>query len=97
MEHSITEGTDQYFIPRSIRESYNLWESLSSCHAMLTAIVVYICFSNMIDEVALYDRQIRLWGLEAQHRYSRSRLFFFSIRSCYTRIISVAVVALHCV
>jgi hypothetical protein len=23
----------------------------------------------MIDEASLYDRQIRLWGLEAQNRY----------------------------
>lgn len=26
----------------------------------------------MTDEIALYDRQIRLWGVKAQEKYERS-------------------------
>jgi len=35
----------------------------------------------MIDEASLYDRQIRLWGLEAQNRYVlfQSVLSFFPL------------------
>jgi hypothetical protein len=32
----------------------------------------------MIDEASLYDRQIRLWGLEAQNRYVLLYLYFQS-------------------
>lgn len=30
----------------------------------------------LLDEIALYDRQIRLWGVKAQERYVAASRFF---------------------
>lgn len=38
------------------------------------------------DEAALYDRQIRLWGVDAQKRYAK-RIFFRSINEMKVIII----------
>jgi len=35
------------------------------------------------SEVAQYDRQIRLWGLDAQKRLLTSEVVFLSLRGCY--------------
>lgn len=37
---------------------------------MLTVASCDFINALLLDEAALYDRQIRLWGLEAQQRYS---------------------------
>jgi hypothetical protein len=34
----------------------------------LTMNLLYLSYLLLTDEAALYDRQIRLWGLEAQQR-----------------------------
>ena len=72
MEHKITEG-EKYIIRQRGRQQFCLVKR-AGLDPWTSAILIYyrlaFCHhaSTCLDEAALYDRQIRLWGLEAQHR-----------------------------
>lgn len=68
----ITEGT----LFRTSEHSGHVFEGGSSCRTVLLApfrscIRGMTLFFVFADEAAVYDRQIRLWGLEAQQRCAR--------------------------
>eukprot|EP00397_Hematodinium_sp_SG-2012_P064357 GEMP01090837.1.p1 GENE.GEMP01090837.1~~GEMP01090837.1.p1 ORF type:complete len:268 (-),score=63.64 GEMP01090837.1:120-890(-) len=45
------------------------------------------------SEVAQYDRQIRLWGLDAQKLLLTSEVVFLSLRGCYVEVVKNLVLA----
>lgn len=51
--------------------------------------------SNSISaaEVSQYDRQIRLWGLDAQKRLLTSEAVFLSLRGCFVEVVKNLVLA----
>ncbi|KAI9443254.1 hypothetical protein H4582DRAFT_2109615 [Lactarius indigo] len=48
---------------------------------------------GIIDEAALYDRQIRLWGLEAQQRMRNATIFVANLRGVATETVKNIVLA----
>ncbi|KAJ4303078.1 E1 ubiquitin-activating protein aos1 [Kalmusia sp. IMI 367209] len=48
---------------------------------------------NALDEIALYDRQIRLWGLEAQNRIRNANILLVSIKALANEIAKNLVLA----
>lgn len=47
----------------------------------------------MTDEAALYDRQIRLWGVEAQNKMRTSSILLYTLRGLSTEIAKNIVLA----
>ena len=47
----------------------------------------------MIDEVALYDRQIRLWGMKAQEKIRRANILLITLRALGNEIAKNLVLA----
>ena len=45
------------------------------------------------DEIALYDRQLRLWGIEAQNRMRRANILLVTIRALGNEIAKNLVLA----
>jgi hypothetical protein len=88
MEHTITEGERNTNSKKKERKRER--ERVCVCvstgkqeleiytSAILKPFLPLLCHHviSLIDEAALYDRQIRLWGLEAQHRQVRNGTFF---------------------
>lgn len=46
-----------------------------------------------VDEVSLYDRQIRLWGLKAQERMRNSRILAINITGLQAEVLKNIVLA----
>jgi len=46
-----------------------------------------------VDEIALYDRQLRLWGIEAQNRMRRANILLITIRALGNEIAKNLVLA----
>jgi ubiquitin-like 1-activating enzyme E1 A len=49
--------------------------------------------SFLVDEAAVYDRQIRLWGLEAQQRMRNATILIVRLRGTATEAIKNIVLA----
>jgi len=45
------------------------------------------------DEIALYDRQLRLWGMEAQNRMRRAKILLITVKSLGNEIAKNLVLA----
>ena len=45
------------------------------------------------DEIALYDRQLRLWGIEAQNRMRKANVLLITIKSLGSEIAKNIVLA----
>lgn len=45
------------------------------------------------DEIALYDRQLRLWGIEAQNRMRKAKVLLVTIRALGNEIAKNLVLA----
>jgi ubiquitin-like 1-activating enzyme E1 A len=45
------------------------------------------------DEIALYDRQLRLWGIEAQNRMRKARVLLITIKALGNEIAKNLVLA----
>lgn len=52
-----------------------------------------ICSLTNIDEVAVYDRQIRLWGMEAQARMRNAKVLIINLGSLATETVKNLVLA----
>lgn len=58
-----------------------------------TLLMSLSCFSLHTDEAALYDRQIRLWGLEAQNRIRKAHILVINLDGLTTEAIKNWVLA----